>query len=595
VDRIQLKKSGLFEPMNKKEVAFLSREMQETMRFFSELPLCGEVSLISSLKRMEQDLEPRRAFRKKLKKQSKFVRNEYFRRLRILTFNGSKEGLLKNILNELKDLEDQPSAVQFEFQKKQKAASMTKDTASIKEEVMNSHEKRTSKYSKEILKNLDSFGGKKVQSKYGKIPEAALEFIDWFEGRKNFAEMDSAIKKLPEIISDRKKLYKKRDKILENALPKDRDKLTRKTNLLRRHELQAYLPELEKQVRTNSIQVAEYMTTLIGARENGVAMFQAFEQDLNIQRFKLLPTEEQVEKIKWLNSDIKDRGQTIKDYFELPSYLRKDQLFIARNAIDRDKMLMDALEQRNREEDSPFGVAGGRDLDRKDTEKVTDNIDSADGQKAISDVVTELSQEGQLQAAKIQEETYNKIFGTAKRAKDKNITQKESYKTDLKDWVRLDQNVKDESDVTNERERAKWRYIEAADEAYDLGKAVTSGGEIHKLQTINATQLKTGNSKVHEQIQDAKYGEHVQVLKEDGTDTRDPLEMIERMSEMEVMKLVLAAITKLGRNHMGLDTANTAMLQNSTNIQKEMANQIVGREFSHLAANNNKYLDAKAA
>lgn len=247
---MQLKKSGLYEPMDDRESTTIGRELKEIVDWFGSLDFSGDFSMISTLCRIKQDLEPRRKFRDKLKEQSKFVRNEYFRRLgSISLLSGNKEQLFANILAEIKEVEDAPSAVQFEFKKKQKTAKESKDTAKLKKEVLKGYETRNNKYTAQILANQEYFGGELKQTPYGKIPETAWEFIQWFEERKSFAAMDNAIKKLPGLIKERKKLYEKRDEILQHALPKERHRIEKQTKKMRRHELEAFIPKLKEEVR----------------------------------------------------------------------------------------------------------------------------------------------------------------------------------------------------------------------------------------------------------------------------------------------------------------------------------------------------------
>ncbi len=582
--KTQLHKSGLFVPMHTKEGAAIDKEMQEIMKYFSGLPLTGEHSMISRFVELNENMQVRAQFRNKLKSKSKFVKEEFFRRLGSIAWvpNG-KEALLSNIMKELKGVEDSSSAEQYEFKKKQKGASAYKDTHKIKEEVEKGYKTRKDKYVKGILDNQANFGGKKVQTPYGKIPKTAWEFIQWFEEQGSFAKMDSALKKLPSLVKQRERLYKKRDKILEHALPADKKRLTEKTNLMRRHELEGFLPELNEHVRRNSMHVAEFMATILGARTKGIALFQPFERTLNIRRFKLADVESQKARLKILNEDIKDRARVVDKYFSLPSYLRNDENFLKASEADREKMLNDSLNKKHEEKDSPFKLSTDKDIDGEDTLNIAQTLRGSEGQRVMDDIAKDMQREGALKAAEVQNETYKKIFGTAKRAERHNETQKESYLRDLKYWVKLDQNVKDESDVTTDRQESKFRYIQAADEAYDKGYVMSSGGQVDELQTVNARNIQDGTGRVLEQLNNARYGEHVMVEKKDGEVSKDPLDMIEDMSQAEVMKLVLIAITKLGGSkHLSMGSNNLTMLRNSRNIQKEMSEQIIDREFDHL-------------
>lgn len=580
---VQLKKSGLYEAMHDKERPYVKQEFDSLMDHFMGLKLGGTgYNMVDCLDQLKNTLRERKQFRDKLGGKSKFIREEYFRRLGSLPLYGSKEKLLKEVVKNLKEVEDSPSAIQYEFRKKQKKAKSTKKTAELKKELHAEYDKKLGKYTGEILKNQEYFGGKKVNTPFGKIPLTAWEFIQWFQERGSFADMDSATKKLPSLIKDRKRLYEKRDEILQHALPKDRERLEEKTKLMRRHELKAYLPELEKNIKKNNVHVAEYMGTIITARARGVNLFLPFERAMNIRKFKLASLDSQKSRLKILHEDIADRERVVREYFNLPSYLRNDPKFIQANHFDREKMLLDAKEQLNREKDHPFDISTEDELDSEDVFDLSQQLKGYEGEQMMDKIEKEMEQEGLMKAAEIQNQTYWKIFGAAKRAEMHNETQKESYLRDLKFWIRLDQHVEDETDVRTERQRAKYRFIEAADEAYELGYTITSGGEVGELQEINQNQLKTGGADLDEKLGRAKYGEHVRIMREDGQETWDPLEMIEKMSETEMMKLVMIAINKLGRKHMGMSAGNVAMLRNSQNIQKEMSQKLIDREFSHL-------------
>ncbi len=580
--RLQMEKSGLYDPLDVREEASLNQELDSLTKAFEGLPLHGEFSMISTLGELQKTIEVKKAFRKKLKAQSKFIQSEYFRRLGSLALVGSREQLLNNVLKELKEVEDAPSSVQYEFKKKQKGANMNKQTSVIKKEVMEEYKRRSDAYKKMVLDNQDYFGGELTMTEFGKIPEAAAEFMEWFEDRESFAEMDDAAKKLPGLIKERKKQIEKRDKILENALPKDREKLIRKTNLMRRHELKEFMPELEQLVRNNSIHTAEYATTLLTARAMNVDLYEPLERSINIQKFKLNDLETQKAKLLVAKEEIEDRARVVREYFALPSYLRDDQHFLHSNAIERDKILFDARERAYREQTHPFDASHVDHMDGDEIKETAEKLHGEKGEDVMEDVLEEMKQEGVMKAADIQKNTHEKIFGASKKAETYQETQKEHYLRDLKYWVRMREDIKDESDVTTERERSKWRYIQAANEAYDDGYVFTSGGQVRHLEEIKAEDLEHGGQLTQEKLKRARYGEHVQVRDREGKMARDPLEMIEKLSAQELMKLVLLAINKLGKGHMKLSDSNVQMLRNSPNIQKEITARIIDMEMTHM-------------
>ncbi|MFA5793198.1 MAG: hypothetical protein WC897_05025 [Candidatus Gracilibacteria bacterium] len=585
-------KSGAFEHVVDKEQKLLEDEMNGLAEWFGDLPLYGnDISMIETLKELDKNLEIKKRFRTKLQKQTTFVKDEYARRLGSLAMIGSKEQLLENILKEIKEVEDAPSSIQYEFKKVQKSANATKDTATLKKNVIEGYNTRFERYRKVLMQNIQYFGGEDIVSKWGKLPETAFEFLDWLEERKNFAEMDSAIKNLPKMISDRKRLYDKRDKILENALPEERKKIFAQTHLMRRHELEAYLPELATYVRNKNIHVAEFIGAITIARTNNVELFQSFEKVLEIRKFKLADFDTQKAKILVLKQEIQEREKTVRAYFKLPTYLRDDNAFIKANSFDREQMLMKAEERFGREQKNPFDLSTVDHLDNEEMDTVEEKLESEAGDKMMEEVTKELKQEGEMETVKIQAQTYKRIFGTQKYARDNHMTQKERYKDDLAYWIKFNRTAKTENDITDNRQLNKWRFLEKADEGYDLGYVFNSGGEIRDLQKIKKNELKYGNTKVYEKLSFAKYNEHIMIEDEEGKDAKDPIKMIEDLSEKELTKLVMVAITKLGKGRMHLSESNMSILKNSQNIKKDIANKFIDEQFQHLKMDSTNNTD----
>ena len=258
------------------------------------------------------------------------------------------------------------------------------------------------------------------------MPEAAFEFLDWFEDRESFAEMDDAAKKLPSLIKQRKKLCEKRDNVLKHCTPEQKKKLVEKTNLMRRHELEKFIPEMEQLVRNNNVHTAEYIATLTTARAYNVDLFQPFEKVLNIRKFKLNDLETQKAKLIVIQEEIKEREQTVRDYFALPSYLRDDESFIKANSYDREKMVHDAREQAYREQLNPFDASNVDHMDGEDVQETAEQLKGQEGEEVMEDIVKDMSQEGLLKAAELQKKTHEKIFGAAKKAETHEETQKQS-------------------------------------------------------------------------------------------------------------------------------------------------------------------------
>ena len=192
-------------------------------------------------------------------------------------------------------------------------------------EVLDEFKKRSDAYRKQVLDNQQYFGGSPVMTPLGKIPETAWEFIEEFEERGNFAEMQDWQKKLPSLIKQRKKLYDKRDDILKNALPKDRENLEHKTNRMRRHELEKFLPELEQQVRNKNIHTAEFMATILSARACNVDLYQPLEKSLAINKFKLADLKHK-KPSWWFTEEIQDRSRTVQIILACPLSKERQQI-----------------------------------------------------------------------------------------------------------------------------------------------------------------------------------------------------------------------------------------------------------------------------
>ncbi|MEK7145999.1 MAG: hypothetical protein AAB802_02335 [Patescibacteria group bacterium] len=580
---IQIDRSGVFDPVDYKEEASLTRERDELIAWFSGLSLSGsDMSMTKVLARLEKDLNPKKAFREKLKAQSTFVKKEYSRQLGSLPMVGSREKLLQNILDEIKDVINAPSAVQHEYKKVQKSATATKDTVTIRAEVMESYERRAAKYVGMVKANKDFFGGQDVDSKWGPVPITAKEFLEWFDELDSFAAMDSAIKRLPGLIQDRKELYEERDAILKSAKSEDRTRLTRMTDKMRRHELEEFMGTLESSVQENSIHVAEYVSELITARTRNLHLFTPFERASMSTKFKLDDVETQAMKLILLQKEIAVRERVVDEYFSLPIDIRDDQVFMRCHAVDREQMLVEAQHELENEPSHPFDTNSISDEleSANNFEHFTEELEGSEGQELLSDVVEELEQEGEINDTL--ENTYWKIYGAAKRAdRYSDDDQKDSYMRDLKFWMSQDQTIEKEKEATSERGQWKARFTTAAEKAYDLGKVVTVSGQISDLQQIGETELKTGSDKINEKLGRARYGEHVRINTADGKMAEDPLLLIEKLSQQELQRLVMMAITKLAGN-LNVSSTAKSRLRNSEDVQSVIAQNLIDKEFSQL-------------
>ncbi len=585
--------SRAYEPIDGTEFAAVNRQVQGLIAWFS-----GDKRSLMDMaithEHFDKDIKYQRTFREKLRKQSSFIRTEYSRRVKELEEDEKNQSpmsgapkkdraqLLDEIIEEVKEVKDSPTAVQYEFSKQKKKAESGKSTKEIKEEVTKSYNTRTKEYRTEILKNAEYFGGEKVKTPYGEMSETAWEFIEWFEDQESFTAMDGARKKLSGLIKERKRLCKRRDDILEHANPEEREKLKAKTQKMRRHELEAFLPELEANVRKNSIHMLEYLGVLHTARLGNINLFNNDEVIKMSNQFKLKNVKDQEAYLIVLQDTIEDRKKTVAAYFKLPVHARNDEAFLKANSYEREKMLADAYEQMNREKQNPLAISNTSNKTPTEiAEELLSRITGEPGRNAVGETIEEMDQQGALDIAESQLSIRSKMFGVSNQMAEEDLTFKGAYLSDLAKWMRTSKDLwMDEKNVHSERDQWKFETLQNAREMYDYGIIFTSGGQIQDLKQASMDDFRKGRKS--DDIMQAKYSQHTLLVGDDGKDVLDPMEATKQEFMEEAMKLVELLIIKLGYGKAGLSQSVMQVIKNSENIQQELARQLVSGEHANL-------------
>lgn len=585
--------SRAYEPIDGTEFASMNKQIQGLIAWFGN-DKRSLMDMAVTHERFDEDIKYQKNFREKLRKQSTFIRTEYSRRVKELEDEEKNQSpmsgapkkdrskLLDEIIEEVKEVKDSPSAVQHEFSKLKKKADSSKSTKEIKEEVTKAYETKTKEYRSEILKNAEYFGGEKVKTKYGEMSETAWEFIEWFETQDSFTSMDGARKKLNGLIKERKKLCQRRDEILEHANPEERGKLKAKTQKMRRHELEAFLPELEANVRKNSIHMLEYLGLLHTARLGNINLFKPEEIVKMSNQFKLKNVKDQEAYLIVLQDTIEDRKKTAAAYFKLPVHARNDEAFLKANAYEREKMLADAYEQMNREEKNPLAISNSSNKTPTEiAEELLSKITGEPGRNEVGDIIGEMEQQGSLDIAESQLSIRSKMFGVSNQMAEEDLTFKGAYLSDLAKWMRTSKDLwMDEKNVHSERDQWKYETLQTAREMYDYGIIFTSGGQIQDLQQASMDDFRKGRKS--DDIMRAKYSQHTLLVGDDGKDVLDPMEATKQEFMEEAMKLVELLIIKLGYGKAGLSQSVMQVIRNSEDIQLELARQLVSGEHANL-------------
>lgn len=585
--------SRAYEPIDGTEFAAVNKQVQGLVAWFSS-DKRSLMDMAITHERFEKDIKYQRTFREKLRKQSSFIRTEYSRRVKELEQEEKNQSpmagapkkdraqLLDEIIEEVKEVKGSPSAVQHEFSKLKNKKDSRKTTKEIKEEVTKTYETKTREYRNEILKNIRCFGGEKVKTPYGDMTETAWEFIEWFESQESFTAMDGAREKLNGIMPKRRRLYKRRDDILEHANPEEREKLRDKTQKMRRHELEAFLPELESNVRKNSIHMLEYLGLLHTARSGNINVFQNEEIVKMSIQFKLKNVKDQEAYLIVLQDTIEDRKRIISAYCKLPVHVRNDEAFLKANSYEREKMLSKAYEQLNLEKENPLKISNtSAKTPTEIAAELLSRLTTKPGQDAVGDSIDEMNQQGSMAIAENQLSIRSKMFGVSNQMAEEELTFKGAYLSDLAKWMRTSKDLwMDEKNVHCTRDQWKYETLQTAREMYDYDIIFTSGGQIANLQRASMDDFRNGRKA--DEIEQAKYSQHTLLVGDDGRDVLDPMEATKQEFLDEAMKLVEMLIVKLGYGKAGLSESVMQVIKNSEDIQKELARQLISGEHANL-------------
>lgn len=549
----QMQASPAFKASVPEEAKVLKQEFESLVDGFKDMPFTGgrmnKIKVIQGLKDM---LKAKEEFREDLDKRSDLVKEEYARRLPMLGLYGNRPALLKEIDKEMKGYEKEPSAVQDAIEK-----DIQKESSGVKtDKIIKRAKERFAKKCKDYKTILDKyrkhFGG-----------DTAKQFEDWFETQESFDKMDEGIGKLPTLGQQRKKVDEQGRKLINKIdSEEDRNDISAEWDEMGRSERENYLKTLEQSVQEKSVHKAKFEARMLTAKVNGIPLFSEFEQARELQMIQHADLETQEAMLKVQRAELTRRKHVAERYMALPEFVRDEELFTTSHALDREAMLAEAEDKLSKRSQSPF--------DTEHIDDAFDYMDSIEGEKEMDNVIEELVNEGE-----VNEElnaVYKRLYGFGKRMERYNETQDESTARDLRHWVRLDQSVKEESDARNDRERSKLNFMTANEEAMEHGYVLSSGGIVHKLQEINERELRAGNSEeIGKKLGKAKYAEHIRLSRENGEMARDPLEILERLSEDNLQKLVFLGMKKLSESRT---------VQNSAKLKTNLRQKMIDREFA---------------
>ncbi len=595
--RNRLVESRAYEPIEGEDMGTLNRQISSCVEWFQS-DQRSLMDMAVTHERFKQDIEHQREFRAELRRQTPFIKKEYLRRVKEIEAEErnrppfsqapkkDRAQLLNEVKNEIKEVQEAPSAVQEAFSKLQKKGGDSKSTLELANDVKAEYKKKCDEYRSRILENHAYFGGEIMNTKYGKMSESAWEFIEWFEELETFTAMDNASKKLSALIKERQQLFKKRDAILKHANPEEREKLYQKTQKMRRHELKAFLPEMEIHVRKNSVHVLEYIGLLHTARQGNVSVFSTEEIIKMSIQFQFKDLASQKAYLIVLEDKIIERRQVISDYFKLPIHARHDQEFLKANAYEREKMLSDAIAQLNREKENPLDMSGLSGKNSKEiASEIVNRINSGAGKNTVKETINKMD----TKVLENQLAMRNKMFGVAKDMEENDLTFKGAYLSDLATWMRTSRNLwEDEKNVGSERDQWKYDTLQTAREMYDYGIVFTSGGQIKDLKKVSMDEFSTGQGA--NELMEAQYSQHTILMGDDGKDVLDPMEATKQEFLQGAMQLIEMLLLKLSYGKMNLSSSVIQMIRNSEDIQRTLAQQLIGEEFGDLldpqAANN---------
>ncbi len=573
---MKIDESGLFDPMDDEEAEFVGMERKNLIQQFNGLTLAdGDFNMTSVLSTFKKDFEPRMRFRRKLsmlKQQNPFIFKEYIAMLPRIGLVGFKERLLGKVMAEMKPVMNMPEAVQRAFKERRKTLKSKKETGALVEEVSKEHADRVREYDKMLKVNIKYFGGKNING----LPETLVEFKDYHRKLESFAEMDAAMKALPNLIAKRKNLYEKSQALIKKAKPEMQEKLKTMVGEMRRHQLEAYMDTLESAVTNDNMNIAEAGNSLL-KEVDGVALFSKFEIENETRKMQKMSLKGQEGQAESLKLEIEERERVVKEYQQLPDKMRDDETFLEANSQDRAKMLQDAKDAKLTGHDDPFELAA--DDDEGYLENLEDEFESANGEMMLDNLIDETETEGETEAADLINLTRRRIGAKDDSMKMHNESQKEVYKRDFKHWIRLNEGAEKEEDVTTAREKTKVKAAHEADLAWDKGFVFNSAMIATQRQDVDARELRRGDVKAKERVKRARYGFEINIQKEDGTDQeRNVGKMLDELSE-EQKEILIRKVMEMLIGNMKISAGKKTVVQNSGKLKDKVSDRLMKREY----------------
>ncbi len=523
--------------------------------------------MIDVLCNLDEMIKPKLAFMKRYRKQTDYVKELYNKAMPRLGLVGSKEALLDEVIDVVGGLEDQPEAVQRTFKKRGEKITDPDKLEKLKKQVIEEYKKLSGQYTKMLFDNMQYFGGEMEKTDAGKMTTTAKEFMEWFLDRPSIADMKKNLKKLPKYINDRKRLYEKRDDILQNATKADRKHFESITRKMRRHELDKYIKEtLEPAVQKNNLLTATYDGEMITANEGNVSLYNGLERAQKRARFATLSIEEQQVMLKVERMEIADRRATVKEYMDLPDKFRNDGAFMQATSITRLHMLEEAKKRHQKAQDaSPFDIDVTSAMDDDEIKTLSEGIDSTAGERMVKAALKAQEQENAMKALNLQMMTWNRVRRNIKEAEFKDQTQEERFDKDLAKWTRKPEDLDDVKQTSNRRMKTKIDFHHTARKLYDKGFITYSSGQMRERQDVTDKDLERGNTNILEKHKRAKYATDFHFSHADGREPDSPMEMFQRVAEKTLDKFMplimeeMAAQLGMSRtNAMGFIKSNKA-------------------------------------
>lgn len=556
----QIERSGLFVAMDVREQRFVESEKKMYFDWIEGQPLDAEdedeSSIIEALSHLKEHLEERRKGRKRLEKQSSYVKNEYFRQLGSMAADGSKEKLLDKVLKSIGNMEEEPSAIQAEFKKASKKTEGNKTTEVLLKELKAEYEKRTKAYNKMLAENEHLFGGKEVTTPNGKMRGARAEFEKWYADLHSFAEMDNMMDRLEDtVIPERKKVYEERDEMLAAMPENKRAALRIKTDEMRLHTLKAYLKESKQLNLRESAFAMEYVANLETAEYDGYPLFSSKEKVELKRIIQSSNAELQEAELKvLLGRMIPEREAVTKEYLALDDHLKDDQKFFTGNIYDKRAQVREAKVQKNRELQNPFDIQSLSSLDAEERASLLlTKLGSEQGKRQALDAKRELGQEGKTKRLETQVKIMGVMSGQWKDMRDKGTTQVENYMQKIYQGAKVNNEnlwkaaFGDETEAKDDNQ--KWMAETARTDyrAFLAGRGRTWGGKSVKIGDISKKEFERGDTSMLDKLESALYPENMLFRDAQGDDDLNPAETAaDAVEDSMQMELNLLAEKLLG-------------------------------------------------